>query len=87
MGLRIGKDPVKVFQYRTCNSIGCLAEAPLDPALASALNGADDAAVMFAGLDGKPVSVPMSFKGYKQSLAAWKSADKKRRTWFWRLWS
>ena len=24
---------------------------------------------MFAGLDGKPVAVPMSFKGYKQSLA------------------
>jgi invasion protein IalB len=87
MGLRIGKEPVKVYQYRTCNSIGCLAETPFDPALASALNGADDVAVMFAGLDGKPVSVPMSFKGYKQSLSAWKSADKKRRTWFWRLWS
>jgi len=87
MGLRIGKDPVKIFQYRTCNSIGCLAETPLDPALASALNGADDAAVMFAGLDGKPVSVPMSFKGYQKSLAVWKGSDKKRRAWFWRLWS
>ena len=87
MGLRIGKDPVKVYQYRTCNSIGCLAETPFDAPLATALNGADDASVMFAGLDGKPVSVPMSFKGYKQSLSAWKSADQKRRSWFWRLWS
>jgi len=87
MGLRIGKDPVKVYQYRTCNSVGCLAETPFDDALATALNGADDASVMFAGLDGKPVSVPMSFKGYKASLAAWKNADKKRSTWFWRLWS
>jgi invasion protein IalB len=87
MGLRIGKDPVKVYQYRTCNSVGCLAETPLDPALASALKGADDASLMFAGLDGKPVSVPMSFKGYKQSLSAWQSADHKRKSWFWRLWS
>jgi len=87
MGLRIGKDPVKIFQYRTCNSIGCLAETPLDPALASALNSADDAAVMFAGLDGKPVSVPMSFKGYQKSLSVWKGADKRRVAWFWRLWS
>jgi len=85
--LRIGKDPVKVYPYRTCNSVGCLAETPFDDALATALNGADDASVMFAGLDGKPVSVPMSFKGYKASLAAWKTADKKRSAWFWRLWS
>lgn len=87
MGLRIGKEPVKVYQYRTCNTVGCLAETPFDAALATALNGADDASVMFAGLDGKPVSVSMSFKGYKASLAAWKAADHKRSSWFWRLWS
>jgi len=87
MGLRIGKEPVKVYQYRTCNSVGCLAETPFDDALAATLNGADDAYVMFASLEGKPMSVPMSFKGYKASLAAWKRADQKRSSWFWRLWS
>jgi invasion protein IalB len=90
MGLRIGKDPkvpVKVYQYRTCNTVGCIATTPFDDALASSLKSADDAAVMFAGLDGKPVAVPMSFKGYQKSLAAWKSADAKRHNWFWRLWS
>jgi invasion protein IalB len=90
MGLRIGKDPknpVKVYQYRTCNTVGCIATTPFDDALASSLKNTDDVAVMFAGLDGKPVSVPMSFKGYQKSLAAWKSADAKRHNWFWRLWS
>jgi len=87
MGLRIGKDPVKVYQYRTCNTIGCIATTPFDDALAASLKNADDAAVMFAGLDGKPVSVPMSFKGYQNSLSAWKSADARRKSWFWRLWS
>ena len=48
---------------------------------------ADDASVMFAGLDGKPVSVPISFKGYQQSMSSWKSQEARRSTWFWRLWS
>lgn len=87
MGLKIGKDPVKVYQYRTCNSIGCIATTPFDDKLAASLKGADDVAVMFAGLDGKAQSVPMSVKGYQQSMSAWKSADARRSSWFWRLWS
>jgi len=87
MGLKIGKDPVKVYQYRTCNSIGCIVTTPFDDKLAASLKGTDDASVMFAGLDGKPVSVPMSFKGYQQSMSAWKSQEARRNSWFWRLWS
>ena len=87
MGLRIGKDPVKVYPYRTCNTVGCIAETPFTDALANSLKNADDAAVMFAGLDGKPVSVPMSFKGYNKSYSAWKAAESRRHSWFWRLWS
>ena len=87
MGMRIGKDPVKVYQYRTCNSVGCIATTPFDEPLSNSLKGSDDAAVLFAGLDGKPVSVPFSFKGYQTSLSAWKSAEAKRHSWFWRLWS
>jgi len=87
MGLKIGKDPVKVYQYRTCNAIGCIVTTPFDDALSKSLKGTDDVSVMFAGLDGKPVSVPMSFKGYDKSMSEWKSADAKRNSWFWRLWS
>ncbi|HET7085096.1 MAG TPA: invasion associated locus B family protein [Rhizomicrobium sp.] len=87
MGLKIGKDPVKIYQYRTCNTMGCIATTPFDDNLAAALKNSDDAQVMFAGLDGKPVAVPISFKGYQKSLSAWKSADARRQNWFWRLWS
>ena len=87
MGMRIGKEPVKVIQYRTCNSVGCIATVPFDDALSNSLKNSDDAAVLFAGLDGKPVSVPFSFHGYKTSLSAWKSAESRRHSWFWRLWS
>jgi invasion protein IalB len=87
MGMRIGKDPVKVIQYRTCNTVGCIATTPFDDALSNSLKSTDDAAVLFAGLDGKPVSVPFSFHGYQTSLSAWKGAEAKRHSWFWRLWS
>jgi invasion protein IalB len=87
MGLRIAKDPVKVYPYRTCNSVGCIAVTPFDSALANSLSNSGDASVLFAGLDAKPVSVPMSFKGYRRAMAAWKSAEAKRHSWFWRLWS
>jgi len=33
MGLKIGKDPVKVYQYRTCNTIGCIVTTPFDDKL------------------------------------------------------
>ena len=87
MGLRIGKDPVKVYQYRTCNQVGCIAVTPFDDNLQTALKGADDASVMFAGLDGKPQGVPVSFKGYQKSLGAWRAAEDRRHSWFWRLFS
>jgi invasion protein IalB len=87
MGLRIGKEPVKVYQYRTCNQVGCIAVAPFDNNLQTALKGADDASVMFAGLDGKPQGVPVSFKGYQKSLSAWRAAEDRRHSWFWRLFS
>jgi invasion protein IalB len=87
MGMRIGKDPVKVIQYRTCNSVGCIATVPFDEPLSNSLKGTDDAAILFAGLDGKPVSVPFSFHGYQKGLSALKGAEAKRHSWFWRLWS
>ena len=87
MGLQIGKDPVKVFPYRTCTQLGCIATAPYDDNLAKALKGASDAKVMFATLEGKPVGIPMSFKGYGKALSAWKGGEAKRHSVFWRLFS
>ncbi len=87
MGLEFGKDPVKVYQYRTCNTVGCLATTPFDDNLAKSFKGATDAQVMFASLDGKKQGAGISFKGYSQALSAWKNGDAKRHSWFWRLWS
>jgi invasion protein IalB len=87
VGLRIGKNPVKVIQYRTCNQIGCIAVTELDDKLATSLKSATDAQLLFAGLDGKPVGVPISMKGYNDAHRAYASNESKRANWFWRLWS
>jgi invasion protein IalB len=87
IGLRVGKDPVKVVQYRTCNQIGCIAEMPLDDKLTASLKAATDVQLLFAGLDGKPVGVPVSLKGYADAHRAYASNESKRASWFWRLWS
>lgn len=87
MGLVVGKEPVKVYPYRTCNAVGCIATAPFDQKLADSMRQAKDGRVMFANLQGKAVGVPLSFKGYDTAFRAYKSAEAKRHEWFWRLWS
>jgi len=87
MGLQIGKDPVKVYQYRTCNTLGCIATGPFDDKLSASLKSATDVKIMFATLEGKPIAEPLSLKGYPKALAAWKGAEAKRHNWFWRLFS
>lgn len=87
MGVQIGKDPIKVYQYDTCNASGCIAMTPFDGKFATALKNADNTRVMFATLDGKPVGAPISMKGYDAAFRAYKSAEAKRASWFWRLWS
>ena len=87
IGIAVGTNPVQVFPYRTCNTVGCLAIVPIDDKLAGQLKGAKDARLLLAGLDGKPVALPLSLKGYDDANRAFQSAQAKRTSWFWRLWS
>ena len=87
MGLQVGKDPVKVFPFRTCNQLGCIATAAFDDKMAAAMKSAGDAKVMFATLEARRIEIPVSFKGYSKAMSAWKGGEAKRHSWFWRLWS
>jgi invasion protein IalB len=86
MGLALGSNPVQVIPYRTCNTVGCIAEVPLDDKLQAALDTGKDGRVLFAGLDNKPVAIPLSMKGYSDAQKAYRSAEAKRSSWFWRMW-
>jgi len=87
VGLVVGTDPVKVFPYRTCNQVGCVAVITLDDKLLKSLDTAKNARILVAGLDGKPVAIPLSLDGYADAVKAYHSDEAKRASWFWRLWS
>ena len=87
VGLTLGTDPVRVFPYRTCGQGGCIAVLVMDDKTSAAFKSAKDGRVLVAGLDGKPVAIPLSLKGYSDALSAWHSAEAKRTSWFRRLFS
>jgi invasion protein IalB len=82
MGLKIGKDPVKIYQYRTCNSVGCIATTPFDNP--GRFNNADDVRDVC-----RPGRQPARcwYRSRVIRRCPPESADAKRQTWFWRLWS
>jgi invasion protein IalB len=87
VGLTLGTDPVRVFPYRTCGQAGCIAVLALDDKTSASLKSSKDGRVLIAGLDGKPVAIPLSLKGYGDATSAWHRNESKRSSWFWRLWS
>ena len=88
MGLRIGNDQVRVFQYKTCTEEGCLAVVPLDDQLLASLDKASDASVeVVAQQTSKAVALPFSMKGYSDARKAFLSNEAKRNSWWRRLWS
>ena len=87
VGLTLGTDPVRVFPFRTCGQGGCIAVLDLDAKIDAPLKSSKDGRVLVAGLDGKPVAIPLSLKGYSDAAAAWHRTEAKRSSVFWRLWS
>jgi hypothetical protein len=59
----------------------------MDSTLTQAFGTATQARVLIAGLDGKPVGLPFSTKGYADASAAFESAEGRRHSWWRRLWS
>ncbi len=87
MGLTIGKDPIKVLNFRTCNSVGCVVLADFDDKMSSALKENQEARIAFVMADGRQAAAPVSFKGYNTAMSSYKALDARRNSWFWRLFS
>ena len=87
LGLVLGTDKPILMRYRTCNQVGCISVLPLDDKLLAAMASSKDGRILVEGLDAKPVAIPISFKGYGDAMHAYRSAEAKRSSWFWRLWS
>jgi len=87
MGLKLGNDQVRVFQYRTCTEEGCVAVIPVDDQIEGAFGKVQDAGIAVAQLNGKAVELPFSMKGYVEARKAFLSNEAKRGSWWRRLWS
>lgn len=87
VGLQIGKEPVKTFKMRTCNTVGCVATAPLTPEILDALRSGTETRISFTGAqpNDKPQSLAVSFNGFRAAHGAYKSGNSRRDSWFWRL--
>jgi len=87
IGLGLGNDKPRLYPFETCNGVGCVVRIAFDDALAKAVGAAPQARILFAGLDGKPVGLPFSLKGYTDALRVFNNTEAKRHSWWRRLWS
>lgn len=88
IGLKVGDDQVRVYQYKTCTEAGCSAIIPVDDALLASLAKAQDAGVVVASpQDGKAVELPFAMKGYSEAWKMFQSNEAKHQSWWRRLWS
>ena len=87
VGLTVGKDPMKIYAYRTCAPIGCVAVLPVDVKLLASMQQAKDASIIFAGEDGKPVKLGFNMSGFADAQRAFNRNEVRRASWFWRMWS
>lgn len=87
LGLKLGADDVKTYQYKTCTQAGCVAVVPVDKDMLETFLGAQVAQITVVGQNGKPVQLPFSMKGLKKAYAAYRDGEARHSSWWWRLWS
>ena len=87
MGISVGRDAVRVYPYQTCNGVGCIATIPVDDKLLASLRSADQARILFAMLNNKPIGLPFSLKGFDEANDAFSNNEARRSSWWGRLWS
>ncbi|MEI9995675.1 MAG: invasion associated locus B family protein [Rhizomicrobium sp.] len=60
-----------VFPFALCGDQGCLARIAFDDGLAASFKAATATRLLFAGLDGKPIYLPVSTQGFESALGAY----------------
>jgi invasion protein IalB len=87
LGLKLGDDEIRAFQYKTCTQEGCISVIPMNDQLEAAFAKAQQAGVAVVQPDGKGVDLPLAMKGYIEAREAFQSNEAKRKSWWRRLWS
>ncbi len=77
IGLDFDDATPALFNFETCDGVGCLVVIPFGGDLADKFEAAAHPRVLFAGLDGKPVGLPYSMLGFREGLEAYRLAERK----------
>ncbi|MBV8976643.1 MAG: invasion associated locus B family protein [Alphaproteobacteria bacterium] len=85
-GIQIGSD-TKSIPYSTCLPSGCVGTFTMDDKVLDELDSASSVGTTVTAPDGRSVTLPISVQGYKEAAKAMRSAEARRRSWWWRLWS
>jgi invasion protein IalB len=87
LGLKLGTATTKYYDYRTCAQEGCIVLTPLDDKTFDMMAKAKDASFIVAAGNGKPVTLPFKMDGFPAAQRAFVHNEKRRTSWFWRMWS
>ena len=85
LGFAAGNTPLKVLQYETCDSVGCIAYLPLDTATLDTLTDTEAGKIIVVWRDGKELAYPCSLRGFTKGLSAFGWASFARTSWLGRL--
>jgi invasion protein IalB len=87
VGLTLGKEAMKTYEYRTCTQVGCIVILPVDAKMLGTLRKVDDGSLVYAGADGKAAKIEFKMDGFREAQRAFDRNETRRKSWFWRMWS
>ena len=77
----------RTIPYRVCAAAGCMAEIAMDSKIQSGFDAGKNGHMdfTFAQANAKPVTIPVSLKGFATAQRAYRNAEARRISWFWRM--
>ena len=87
LALKLGNTDPKVYKFRTCTQNGCVSVNPADDKTVDAIGSADKVTLMsMSAMPGATrQDIEVSRKGFAAARKAYLSGNRKRASWFWRM--
>ena len=85
LGFGIENASLRMVNYETCNSVGCIALMPIDDYTLCQLRSGDHCRIVVEGKDGKPIAFPCSLRGFDEGIGVFTWESLKRNTWMGRF--
>jgi invasion protein IalB len=87
IGLKLDNTDPKIYKFRTCTQSGCISVTPADDKAIDAIAGAQKVILMsMSAMPGATrADIAVSMNGFKAARSAYLTGNRKRSSFFWRL--